>query len=83
MSSRVHSIMARPDMRAVLHARTTTATYSEDMDDSYDRCEESPLVDTVVEFVVILMIAALINIMFWGVLRFGVSESVDFLAEVA
>lgn len=40
-------------------------------DDAYESCGESPLVDTLVEGGVVLAIAGLVNVTFWGMIRFG------------
>lgn len=51
--------------------------------DAFDEAKESPLVDTLVEGGVVLVIAALVNVAFWGVVRFGFVDGASFLAEVA
>lgn len=52
---------------------TPASTVSADEhEDPYDACKESPIVDTLVEAAVVLLIAALINFTFWGIVRFGV-----------
>lgn len=53
------------------------------INDSYDDCKESPLVDMLVEGGVVLLIAAIINVVFWGVAHFGVVETLHMSAQVA
>lgn len=52
-----------------------------DADDPYDAGKESPLVDTLVEGAVVLVIAALINVTFWGLIHF--SDDPTVLASAA
>lgn len=54
-----------------------------EFEDPYDACKDSPLVDTLVEGGVVVLIALLINITFWGIIRFGVPENPLYLSEVA
>lgn len=51
--------------------------------DTYDACKESPFVDTLVEGGVVLLIAGLINVTFWGIVHFGVGDNAALLGEVA
>lgn len=58
--------------------------HADDPEDAYDACKDSALVDTLVEGGVVLLIAALINVIFWGIVRFGVADSMaNSLAAVA
>lgn len=43
--------------------------------DPYEDSKHSPLIDTLVEGAVILLIAALINLTFWALVRFGVDST--------
>ena len=62
-------------------SRPVSHTTDTDDTDPYDACKDSPLVDTLVEGGVVVLIAALVNVTFWGIVRFGVNDS--FAAQVA
>lgn len=55
----------------------------DDVYDAYDTCKDSPFVDTLVEGGVVLVIAALINVALWGIVRFGSSDHAALFGQVA
>lgn len=66
-----------------VHPWTALPDGPTEIDDPYDDCKESALVNTLVEGGVVLLIAAMINVAFWGVIRFGVVETPLITAQIA
>lgn len=60
----------------------SSSTPSYESDDPYDACKDSPFVDTLVEGAVVLLIAVLINLTFWGIVLFS-DDPLHSPAEVA
>lgn len=66
-TSTTRTIMHPPVQHAAAHAHA----HAHEADDPYDAGKESPLVDTLVEGAVVLVIAALINVTLWGLIHFS------------
>lgn len=48
----------------------SNAAVTDEIDDHYDHCKDSPFIDTLVEGAVVIVIALLINVTFWGIIHF-------------